>query len=265
MKLKIAAFCVLVCGAALAEETPPAVVAGFGATRVEVRSEVMRKNAWQKSVVTVDQDGEISGDKGVVGEKASTDAIDYVASNACQIAQAATASMNQSLQYLYSHTNQMATASVMFAVAIAPETVRSNLTGFVVKTETTGNQDRQWVWYNEALLLRPNRWVTYSNYAQSQSVKCNWVNWTTNGVSVTYKGRTWEGCHECTIDRPSFAQGKPCLDLPNEEWGGPNGIEWGDLTLMRNGVEYYTGFVTNNVTGDVLYFDNGAMKPLQNQ
>lgn len=73
-------------------------------------------------------------------------------------------------------------------------------------------------------------------------------------------GRTWQGCHVCTVTRPTWAQGATCLDLPNDKLGGPQGFDFGDLTLTVGGRTPYTGFVTNNITGEVLYFDQGFNK-----
>ena len=234
----------------------------LGARLVTIESSNVVTRAWRRGVVTVDQEGHLAGDGGVVGEKASTDAIDATASSAGQIADAANQAMLDAMAYLYSNTNNMATNCVMVALSLEPEMVQSNLTGYVVKTTTDGYTDHQWVWYNKVLALKPNRFVTYSYYGGSANVKAEWVGWTTNGVSVTVDGVTWNGCHECTVTRPAFAAGETCLDLPNETWGGENGIEWGDMLLTSRGIPLYTGFVTNGISGEVWYFDNGFRKPL---
>lgn len=234
----------------------------LGARLVTIESSNVVTRAWRRDVVTVDSEGHLAGDGGVVGEKASTDAIDATAASAGQIADAANQAMLDAMAYLYSNTNNMATNCVMVALQLEPEMAATNLTGYVVKTTTDGYTDHQWVWYNRMLALKPNRYVTYSYYGGSQNVKAEWVDWTTNGVSVTVDGVTWNGCHECTVTRPAFAAGETCLDLPNDVWGGANGIEWGDMLLTSRGVPLYTGFVTNGITDEVWYFDNGFRKPI---
>lgn len=236
----------------------------LGAGRlVTIESSNVVTRAWRRDVVMVDGEGHLSGDGGIVGEKASTDAIDEAASNSYQVAEAAIDSMNASMQYLYSNTNNMATNCVMLAMHVAPETVNSNITGYVVETTSDGHYDHQFVWYDRVLGLKPIRFVTYSYFGGSENVKAEWVSWTTNGTTRTVNGRTWSGVHECVVERPVFARGKTCLDLPNEEWGGASGINWGDMVLTTGqGVPLYTGFVTNGVTGQVIYFDNGFLKPL---
>lgn len=248
------------------EQMPPntgdGLGAGLGSRLVTIESSNVVTRAWRRDVVMVDGDGKISGDGGVVGEKASTDAIDEVASNAYTIAEAANDAMTTAMDYLYSKTNQMAQYCVMTALHIAPETVNSNITGYVVKTETNGSLDHQWVWYDRVLGLKPIRYVTYKYFGGTANVKATWVNWTTNGVDLVIDGKTWSGCHECTVERPAFAVGETCLDLPNEEWGGPNGITWGGMALVWEGTNtYYTGYVTNGITQDVIYFENGFLKP----
>jgi hypothetical protein len=141
----------------------------------------------------------------------------------------------------------------------APETSRTNLTAYVVKTTTAGVVDTQWVWYNRQIDLAPNRYVVYETYDRATTNKAEWVDWT-NAVTVVKNGRTWEGCHVCTVARPTWAQGGACLDLPNETFGGPLGFDFGDLLLTSGGEPLYTGFVTNGATGAVLYFDNGLCK-----
>jgi len=237
----------------------------LGSQQYTIESTNVSRKAWKRSVVMTYQDGNITGDDGVVGEKASTDAIDILAAESYRVSTEANNALMNSMQYVYSATNSMAPNCVMTTIHLAPETSRSNLTAYVVKTVTSSGVDRQWVWYNRVLAMKPNRYVTYSYLDQSENVKANWVNWTTNGVSVTVDGKTWDGCHECTVARPSFALGETCIDLPNEVWGGPSGMDFGDMLLTRRGIPHYTGFVTNGISGDVIYFDNGFYKPNPNQ
>ena len=129
----------------------------------------------------------------------------------------------------------------------------------VPQSETDGITDTQWVWFNRTIDLEPRRFVVYETYDRASTNKVEWVDWT-NAVTVTHNGRTWEGCHVCTVTRPEWAQGGACLDKPNDTFGGLGGMDFGDLLLTCGNVPLYTGFVTNGVTGQVLYFDNGFNK-----
>lgn len=234
----------------------------------EVRSSDMTKRAWRKSVVTVDEEGNLGGDQGVVASAVEFNALDTVADEAITISEASQASLTNSLQYLYSNTNNMATSGLGIALAFKPALEDPSPHGFVVKTETeTLNGvvvDRQWVYYNVELSLAPNRLVVYErNDGTIEHVKCKWVSWTNSGTTITVAGETYSGVHECTVERPTWAVGQSCLELPNETWGGAEGINFGDLLLLQeDGNPYYTGYVTNTVEGLVAYFDNGFLKEL---
>lgn len=168
------------------------------------------------------------------------------------------------MDYLLAKTNNMATAGLGIALAFAPEGDDPNLRGFVVKTETVGQYDYQWVHYNMELSLPPNRCVVYETYDKKDTVKCEWDKpWDTAVTNITVSGRTWSGCHRCRVLRPAWASGKACLDLPNDIWGGDGGMDWGGMTLVHGGVPYITGYVTNSVAGLVAYFDNGFLKEIK--
>ena len=229
--------------------------------QLEIQSSNIVRRAWSRQPVMIDENGEISNDNGAVGEKASTDAIDELADNATEIANAAADAITNAMTIVYDKTNAMARACVGIAVAIAPETDRTNICAFVVKTESDGTNDTQWVYYNKTILLKPIRHILYTDATHQDSVKVAWQNWTTNGVSLTYNGKTWNGVHVCTATRPTWAHGQSALDLPNDAWGGANGIDWGDCDIRVGGVSAYTGYITNGVTGAVIYFDNGFLKP----
>ena len=234
-----------------------------GGTNRVVTSKIMTERGWRRDIVTVDEQGQIHNDGGKIAQTAETEAINEVADSAGEIADAAQASMTDSMDVLYSKTNHMATAGLGIALVFAPETDDINVRGFVVKTETEGRStDVQWVWYNNALSLAPNRFVTYETYDKAEKVKVNWGKWDAAGTNLTVNGRVWSGCHRCTVTRPSWAVGKSCLDCPNETWGGENGMEWGDLTLTHGDIPYFTGYVTNSVDGLVAYFDNGFLKEI---
>lgn len=263
MKRAVFFVAVLAAGALLADGPLAGEAKGAGTNRV-VTSKTVTERAWTRDIVTVDELGQIHGDGGKVATEAEAAAIGEVAEASVKVAQAAQASMNDSMTYLLTKTNNMATAGLGIALAFAPETDDPNLRGFVVKTETVGGTDYQWVHYNTELSLPPNRCVTYETYDKRETLKCVWVTpWEAEGENITVSGRTWSGCHKCRVPRPSWAQGKACLELPNEVWGGENGMDWGGMTLTHEGVPYFTGYVTNGVAGLVAYFDNGFLKEIK--
>ena len=220
---------------------PSALFAQDRAAEIVYNSAVVTNRAWRRDVVMRHEPtGEIFNDSGKVGD-------------------AANAAMVEALQTLDGAREDAATNAVALALVLVPETSRTNLTAYVVKTETDGVTDTQWVWFNRKIDLEPNRYVVYQTHDRAATNKVTWANWT-NAVSVTQNGRTWQGCHVCTVTRPTWVQGAPCLDLPNDRLGGADGFDFGDLLLTMGGQPLYTGLVTNGVTGAVLYFDNGFCK-----
>ena len=242
---------------------PLAAFAQLGATATTNRvylSETITEPAWKRQVVMKSgATGEIFNDSGAVGSAAETAAAGEAAEHAAEIGDAANAAMTNALRRLNDASANAATNAIGIALVVAPETTRTNLTAFVVKTESDGTNDTQWVWYNRKIDLEPNRFVVYSSFGQAATNKVEWTDWT-NAVTVTHNGRTWEGCHVCTVTRPAWAQGVTCLDNANDRLGGEFGFDFGDLLLTMGGEPLYTGFVTNGVTGEVLYFDNGFCK-----
>ena len=241
---------------------PFAAFAQLGAAATTNRvytSAVVEEPAWKRQVVMKDGAGRIFNDNNAVGNGAESAAAGEAAEHAAEIGEAAHTSMTNSLRELEQAQRHAATNAVAFALVIPPETSRTNLTAYVVKTETAGAVDTQWVWYNRQIDLEPNRYVVYQTHDRAATNKAEWVDWQTP-TNLTHNGRTWQGCHVCTVTRPTWAQGVTCLDLPNDRLGGPSGFDFGDLLLTVGGDPAYTGIVSNGVTGAVLYFDNGFCK-----
>ena len=231
-----------------------------GQTNIVITSETIEEPAWKRRVVMKSgATGKIFNDEGQVGSAAETAAAGEAAEHAAEISDAANVAMTNAVRVLTDAGANAATNAIAIALVVMPETSRTNLTAYVVKTETDGVTDTQWVWYNRHIDLAPNRYVVYETYDRASTNKVEWTDWT-NAVTVVKNGRTWEGCHVCTVTRPTWAQGGACLDLPNDRLGGPSGFDFGDLLLTMDGGPLYTGFVTNGVTGAVLYFDNGFCK-----
>ena len=244
---------------ALAAFTGRAQLGAAASTNRIYTSDVVLSRAWKRQVVMQTSEGRIFNDSRAVGNAAESAAAGEVSERAGEISDAANTSMTNSLRVLEEAGRDAATNAYALALVIMPETSRTNLTAYVVKTETQGAVDTQYVWYNRKIDLAPNRFVVYQTHDRCATNKVTWANWT-NAVTVVHNGRTWEGCHVCTVTRPDWAVGKPCLDLPNDKLGGPRGFDFGDMTLTVGGEPLYTGFVTNGVTGEVLYFDNGVNK-----
>ena len=233
--------------------------AAGGTTNIVIVSESIEEPAWRRQVVMQSADGGILNDSGQVGSAAEAAAAGEAAEHAGEISDAANVAMTNALQVLDEASEHAATNAIALALVVAPETIRSNLTAYVVKTESDSTNDTQWVWFNRQLALAPSRYVVYETYGRAATNRAEWVEWT-NTVTVVKNGRTWEGCHVCTVARPAWARGVACLDLPNEKFGGPFGFDFGDMLLTTGGQPLYTGLVTNGVTGEVLYFDNGFCK-----
>lgn len=250
-------FSIILLAITLRAETLSATLGASSSTNVVITSEAIEEPAWERQVVMKDNaTGEIFNDDGKVGSAAESAAALAIAIHAAEISDAAHEAVLDSLSVLDDAASHAATNAIGLALAVYPEISRTNLTAYVVKTETDGTNDTQYVWYNRRLDLEPSRFLVYESFGYAATNKVTWLNWT-NTVTVVKNGRTWEGCHVCTVARPSWAVGSACLDLPNDRLGGASGFDFGDMLLTMDGEPLYTGFVTNGITGAVLYFDNG--------
>ena len=239
---------------------PFAAVAQDRSAGIVYNSTVVTNAAWRRDVVMRHEPtGEIFNDRGTVGSAAEVAAANEAADGAASMAEAAHDSMTNEMRRLEAAAASTSSNALAVALVVRPETSRTNLTFFVVKTETDGVTDTQWVWCNWSIDFPPNRFVVYQTYGQCTTNKFNWTDWSAT-TNVTVNGRTWYGCHKGTVTRPEWARNESCLDLPNDRLGGPSGFDFGDLTITVGGRTPYTGFVTNNVTGEVLYFDQGFNK-----
>ena len=223
-------------------------------------SETIEERAWRRDVVMRHEPtGEIYNDRDTVGSAAEVRAADAVAESAADMADAAHTALTNEVRRLEQAASGASTNALALALIVRPETTRTNLTFYVVKTETDGHTDTQWVWCNWDLAMAPNRFVVYETFGKCATNKFNWTDWNAK-MNVTVNGRTWQGCRKGTVTRPDWARGESCLDLPNDRLGGPQGFDFGDLTITVGGRTPYTGFVTNGITGEVLYFDQGFNK-----
>lgn len=239
---------------------PLAGVAQDRAAGVVYNSSVVTNAAWKRDVVMRHEPtGEIYNDQGRVGSASEVAAANVAADGAADMAESAHGSMTNQVRRLEAAASGASTNALALALVVRPETSRTNLTFYVVKTETDGYVDTQWVWCNWAIDFPPNRFVVYQGFGQCVTNKFTWTDWSA-ATNVTVNGRTWQGCHRGTVTRPDWARGESCLDLPNDRLGGPLGFDFGDLTVTVGGRVPFTGFVTNGITGEVLYFDQGFNK-----
>lgn len=235
-----------------------ALVATESVTNTVLYSDVKTENAWKRQVVMQDGEGGFFNDEGQVGDLARVTAAGEAATNVQNVAVRSREVMTNALARLDEASANAATEAIGLSVVIAPETSRTNLTMFVVDEWTDGETDTQLVWVNKSIDLMPNRYVVYSGYGQSATCKVTWVDWPTK-TNVTVNGRTWTGCHRCTVSRPSWAKNETCLTLPNESrFGGVSGFDFGDLILTMGGTPLDTCVLTNKADAtDVIYFNNG--------
>lgn len=247
----------------LAAALPFASWAQLGATASTNRvfsSEIVEERAWRRDVVMRHEPtGKIYNDQEAVGSAAEVRAADAVAESAADMADEAHTSMTNEIRRMEGAAAGASTNALALALVVRPETSRTNLTFYVVQTETSGAVDTQWVWCNWDLAMAPNRFVVYQTFGRCSTNKFNWTDWTAK-TNVTVNGRTWSGCRKGTVARPEWARNGSCLDLPNDRLGGAGGFDFGDLTITVGGRTPFTGFVTNDVTHEVMYFDQGFYK-----
>lgn len=210
-------------------------------------------------------DGEIVNDGGIIGDKVSTDAIDLVAKSAADMSEAAHTAMTNSLKYVNDAMKHMAKDSVGIAIAFPPDTEVSNLTCYVAHETTDRTNDTFYVWLSENLRLAPNIFMSYEYYGGAVTQRLDWIRgWNETTNVVDRRGQTWENCHIGRCKRPSWAINITCITEPNLPIGGPNGMNWGGVTLIDadDGQPYFTGYITNLVDHQIMYCEDGAIKDL---
>jgi len=223
-------------------------------------SETIEERAWRRDVVMRHEPtGEIYNDRDTVGSAAEVRAADAVAESAADMADAAHTALTNEVRRLEQAASGASTNALALALVVRPETTRTNLTFYVVKTGTDGYTDTQRLWCNWGLAMAPNRFVVYETFGKCATNKFNWTDWNAK-TNVTVNGRTWSGCRKGTVTRPEWARNGSCLDLPNDRLGGAGGFDFGDLTITVGGRTPFTGFITNDVTHEVMYFDQGFYK-----
>ena len=226
-------------------------------------SEPVFEHRWDRTFVTTDGHGNIRGDRGKVGSSAANAAVGQLADSLGEIAEVARSSVTNAMDDVYSKTNQMAKSCIGVVFHLAPASDDEELKGYVVKTASDGTTDTQYVWYSRQLSLPLKRYVTYeSTTGERDTVPCVWQTPFTNTVTVTHGGKTWTGCHVCTVQRSSFAVGVPCVDKrPNEVFGDSTGFNFGSMPVYVNGRPALTRVITNKLDRTKwIRVDNGFVK-----
>jgi hypothetical protein len=247
----------------VAEGFSPLYADGFSphtVTNINIVSDSVESRAWTRQAVMVSPSDRVMDLSGAIVAAADAAVQSNEAERVAAVSDAAIEGMKSAFGALYAVTGNVPDVAYHVALAIAPIGSERSLTGFVVKEETDGVTDTQWVWYSHALAAPPVRHVEYTtpNGVFNQSVA--WINWNADGETLVVDGRTWKGCHKCTIPRPVSARNLPALTRQNEIFGGLNGFDFGSAVVTVGGKPAFTGTVSNDVTGATLRFDNGILQ-----
>ena len=255
MKSVLCALCVL-CGFVAFADEPEAVAV----TNVHIISDSFESKAWTRQAVLATPSNTIKDLSGVFVAAAEAAAQSNEAERVASVSDAAIEGMRVAFAALYAVTGNVPDVAYHTAITIPPQEAPRSLMGYVVKEESDGVTDTQWVWYSERLAAAPVRHVEYTTPAGTFSQSAKWISWNADGETVTVNGRSWEGCHKCTVARPDSAKNLPALSRRNEIFGGENGFDFGSALVTVGGKAAFTGEVTNDLTGVVLRFDNGILK-----
>ena len=229
-------------------------------TNVFIVSDVVESKAWTRQAVMVTPSNRVMDPSGKVVEAADLAVLSNEAERISAVADAAVAGMRDAFSALYAVTGNIPDVAYHVAVTLPPGDAPASLMGYVVKEESDGVTDVQWVWYSHALAAPPVRRIEYTTPSGTISQGVTWIGWKNEGETITANGRTWKGCHKCECVRPAAARNLPALTRKNDIFGGSGGFDFGAALVTVGGKATYTGVVTNDVTGEILRFDNGVLK-----
>lgn len=230
------------------------------ATNLYLVSDTVTGKAWTRQTVMATPSNTVMDLSGVFVGAAEAAVHSNEAERIVAVSQAAIEGVRGSFKSLYAVTQNVAKTAYHVAMVIPPAEGGASLQGFVVKEETDGMTDTQWVWYSHDLPVPPVRYVEYVTPQGRFSQNVKWDSWSAAGENLTVNGRTWKGCHRCTLVRPQSVRGLPVLTRQNEYFGGEHGFDFGAALVTVGGRPTRTGVVTNDVTGEIWRFDNGALK-----
>ena len=229
-------------------------------TNINIVSDEFHSKAWTRQAVMATPSNTIMDLSGVFVGAAEAAVHSNEAERITAVSEAAINGVRESFKALYAVTGKVAKTAHHVALVIPPANSPASLQGFVVKEQTDGVTDTQWVWYSHRLPAAPIRYVEYVTPKGSYSANVQWVSWNADGEDIEVNGRTWKACHRCTVTRPQAARGLPSLTRQNERFGGANGFDFGAAVVTVGGRLTRTGAVTNDITGEVVWFDNGVLK-----
>lgn len=218
--------------------------------------------AWTRQAVMVKPDKTIIDPSDTLVDTATAAAQSNTVDKISGLSEAAKAGMEEAIRGLEEVTNQVPPNAYHVALTIPPPTAPASLMGFVVKQETDGTIDTQWVWYSHRLKRKPVRRVVYKTPTGEFSQNVTWDKWDADGETIKAYGRTWQGCHKCTIPRPKAAQGISAVTRLNEVFGGSSGFDFGGVVVMVNRRAAITTNLVNAATGETMRIDNGFIKPI---
>ena len=216
--------------------------------------------AWTRQAVMVKPDNKIIDYSETFVDTATAAAQSNTVDKIAGLSDAAKAGMDEAIDGLEAVTNQVPPNAYHVAVSIPPPTAPASLMGFIVKQETDGTTDTQWVWYSHRLTRKPVRRVVYKTPTGEFSQNVTWETWKADGETIKAYGRTWQGCHKCTIPRPKAAQGISAVTRLNEVFGGSSGFDFGGILVMVGGRAAITTNLVNAATGETMRIDNGFIK-----
>lgn len=229
-------------------------------TNTWIVSNATNVKAWTRQAVMVKPDKTIIDPSGTFVDTATAAAQSNAVDKASSLADAAKLGMESAVEGLTAVTNQVPENAYQVSLAIPPPQLPKSLMGFVVKESTDGITDTQWVWYSQTLKRKPVRHVVYRTPTGDISQSAEWVDWTEAGETISAYGRTWSGCHKCTIARPAAARNITAVSRLNEVFGDKNGFDFGGVVVIVAGKPAVTTNLVNSVTGETLVIQNGFIK-----
>lgn len=229
-------------------------------TNLVIKSDTVESLGWTRQAVMVTPSNRVMDPSGKLVEAADLAVLSNEAERVSAVSDAAVEGMRSAFSALYAVTGNIPDVAYHVAVTLPPGDAPASLQGYVVKEETDGLVDTQWVWYSQSLAAPPVRRVEYTTPSGVFSQPVTWIDWNNVGETVTANGRTWNGCHRCEVVRPVAAWELPALTRKNEIFGGSGGFDFGAALVTVGGKAAFTGVITNELTGEVLKFDNGVLK-----
>jgi hypothetical protein len=234
-----------------------AAVEPLAVTNLHLVSQGTNISAWTRQAVMAKEDNTIIDPSGVFVAAAESAAHSNAADRIVQLSDAAVAGMRSAVGALEAVTNQVPKTAYHISLALPPPSSPASLMGYVVKESTDGDVDTQWVWYSHRLSRKPIRRVVYRTPSGEFSQNAEWVDWSEDGETISAYGRTWQGCHKCTILRPAAARGISAVSRLNEVFGGSSGFDFGSVIVTIGGKAGVTTNLVDAASGVKLSIKNG--------